>query len=142
MDFYYELLLITIPDKLVGNSINKQVTKIFNKILKFEDWGIKKFAYKIKKHDEGIYLWYLLKTNTIAINKFRYEARINENIIRFLLLNLHKHVKNPKRYIENKLKTSLTEEEITGELAYREQIMKKRKKWISNSASNLNNNTT
>jgi small subunit ribosomal protein S6 len=89
----YEVMFIIKPglkneakDKLF-KQISDDIAKQNGKISEARVWAEKqKLAYRIKKSDEGLY--YLIHFSAISssIAKFKEPWKINENIIRFLIL--------------------------------------------------------
>lgn len=63
------------------------VTKNKGKVIDFKNMGKKKFAYPIKKEISGFYYLMNLEASKKAIEELDRKFRINENIIRHLILN-------------------------------------------------------
>jgi len=55
-----------------------------------EDWGLKKFAYPIKKKTTGFYHLFEYKANPELIQKFETEFNRDEKILRYLTVGLDK----------------------------------------------------
>lgn len=55
-------------------------------IVKRDDWGVKKLAYPIKKNFKGHYVHYDCVTNSDNIAECERLLRIDENILRFLVI--------------------------------------------------------
>ncbi|MEE8536528.1 MAG: 30S ribosomal protein S6, partial [Acidobacteriota bacterium] len=53
-------------------------------LLKNESWGKKKLAYKVRKHDEGYYTYYLIEGSHAAVDEVVRRIRVNDQIIKFL----------------------------------------------------------
>ena len=93
----YEIMFIVQPN-LESEVLKKTVSdleKIFtnNKatITLSKELGQKELAYEIKKYKSGYYYLYNIETeNDKAIKEFDRIARINENVIRHLIINLDK----------------------------------------------------
>lgn len=93
----YEIMFIIRPDleesvvKATVKSLEKALTDNKAKITLSKELGQKEFAYEIKKFKSGYYYLYNIETkNEKAITDFDHVARINENVIRHLVLNLDK----------------------------------------------------
>ena len=57
-------------------------------ITKVTDWGLKDFAYEIKKERKGYYVILNFETETNnAVNEFRRIVALDNNVIRFLIIN-------------------------------------------------------
>ena len=93
----YEIMFIVQPN-LESEVLKKTVSdleKIFtnNKatITLSKELGQKELAYEIKKYKSGYYYLYNIEAeNDKAIKEFNRIARINENVIRHLIINLDK----------------------------------------------------
>ncbi len=88
----YEVMFI-IKATLDENSLNKLTTEVQKlitdnkgKVIEFKDMGRKKLAYPIKKEVSGFY--YLMNVEAVheVIQEFDRKLRINENILRHLIL--------------------------------------------------------
>lgn len=93
----YEIMFIVRPD-LEENAV-KETVKKFEKVLTdnkavitlSKELGQKEFAYEIKGFKSGFYFLYNIdSTEKAAINEFDRVARIDENIVRHLILNIEK----------------------------------------------------
>lgn len=93
----YEIMFIVQPN-LESEVLKKTVSdleKVFtnNKatITLSKELGQKELAYEIKKYKSGYYYLYNIEAgNDKAIKEFDRIARINENVIRHLIINLDK----------------------------------------------------
>ncbi len=93
----YEIMFIVQPN-LESETLKKTVTdleKIFTEnnatITLSKELGQKELAYEINKFKLGYYYLYNIESNDDkAIKEFDRIARINENIIRHLIINLDK----------------------------------------------------
>ena len=93
----YEIMFIVQPN-LESEVLKKTVSdleKIFtnNKatITLSKELGQKELAYEIKKYKSGYYYLYNIEAeNDKAIKEFDRIARINENVILYLIINLDK----------------------------------------------------
>ncbi len=103
----YELMLVLKPD-LLESAVTKKL-KDFTKFLKenecnvtMEDvWGKRTLAYRIKQFEEGIYVVYNIIAPTTFISELDNHLRIDNEVIRHLLIS-----------IENDYKYSKFDEEI------------------------------
>ena len=91
---FYESVVIARPelteaqvDKLV-NDLSEIITKDKGKIIKIEKWGLRSFAYKIKKNKKGHYFMLNLYSAPTTIFEYERQLRINEDIIRFLTIKI------------------------------------------------------
>jgi len=90
----YELMYIIRPDReekeikdtitLIEKVFKDQKAKVINK----EEIGQKELAYPILKHTKGYYNLYQLEASVEAIGEIDRLIRLNENIIRYLIINI------------------------------------------------------
>ena len=93
----YEIMFIVRPDveeavvKSTVKALEKVLTDRKAKITLSKELGQKEFAYEIKKFKSGFYFLYNIEANNDeAIKEFDRVARIDENVVRHLVLNLDK----------------------------------------------------
>lgn len=93
----YEIMFIVRPDvdeNVVRNTV-KNLEKILTdrkaKITLSKELGQKEFAYEIKKFKSGFYFLYNIEANDDeAIREFDRVAKLDETVVRHLVLNLDK----------------------------------------------------
>lgn len=90
----YEIMFIVRPDvdeetrKNTVASLEKTLTEKATITLS-KELGQKEFAYEIKKMKSGYYYLYNIESNsTDATNEFERVARIDENVVRHLVLKI------------------------------------------------------
>lgn len=66
--------------------IQKLITDNKGKVVEFKDMGRKKLAYEINKEVSGFYYLMNVEANKNAIQEFDRKLRINENVLRHLIL--------------------------------------------------------
>ena len=93
----YEIMFIVRPDideakvKSTVKTLEKVLTDHKAKITLSKELGQKEFAYEIKKFKSGYYFLYNIEaSNDSAIKEFDRVARIDENVVRHLVINLDK----------------------------------------------------
>lgn len=93
----YEIMFIVRPDvtedvvKSTVKTLEKVLTDGKAKITLSKELGQKEFAYEIKKFKFGYYFLYDIEANDdAAIKEFDRVARIDENVVRHLIINLDK----------------------------------------------------
>ena len=93
----YEIMFIVRPD--VEETVVKNTVKTLEKVLTdhkakitlSKELGQKEFAYEIKKFKSGYYYLYNVESHDDAcVKEFDRVCRINENVVRHLVLNLEK----------------------------------------------------
>ena len=93
----YEIMFIVRPEvdedtrKNTVKDLEKALTRNKDSITLSKELGQKELAYEIKKCKSGFYYLYNLEAkDDKAIKEFDRLARIDENIIRHLILNIEK----------------------------------------------------
>lgn len=93
----YEIMFIVRPDveesvvKSTVKSLEKVLTDRNSKITLSKELGQKEFAYEIKTFKSGYYFLYNIEAkDDSAIKEFDRVARIDENVVRHLVINLDK----------------------------------------------------
>lgn len=91
----YEIMFIVRPDvdeetrKKVVAALEKTLTDSKSTITLSKELGQKEFAYEIKKMKSGYYYLYNIETSASdATKEFERVARIDENVVRHLVLKL------------------------------------------------------
>jgi small subunit ribosomal protein S6 len=56
----------------------------------FEDWGTRRLSFEIQKENRGRYLYFAFTGNNGTVAELERNFRINENVVRFLSVNLSK----------------------------------------------------
>lgn len=92
----YEIMFIvksTIDEATAKKTVEELksiLTTMNSEITDFKDMGQKPFAYEIKKEVNGFYYLITTKASKEAIDEFNRIARINENVLRHMIINLDK----------------------------------------------------
>ena len=92
----YESVIIlnaTLEDVQIETEVEKIkdfIQKNNGEIRAVEKWGRRRLAYSIKKKNNGFYVLYEFKTSGDLIAKLERQYHLNENIIRFLTIQLDK----------------------------------------------------
>ena len=93
----YEIMFIVRPDidenavKNTVKSLEKVLTDSKAKITLSKELGQREFAYEIKKFKSAYYFLYNIEAkDDSAIKEFDRIARIDENVVRHLVINLDK----------------------------------------------------
>lgn len=92
----YEIMFIiktTVDQEDVKNSANSLksvITDMKGEVIDFKEMGQKQLAYPINKEISGFYYLLVCKANSEAIAEFERKAKIDENLIRHLIINLDK----------------------------------------------------
>lgn len=89
---HYEILFILKPTltedevKLKEDFVKEVISKNGGEIVGVTDMGTRKLAYKIDKYERGIYKVYYFRAPANLITELTRNVRINEDIIRFLVV--------------------------------------------------------
>lgn len=95
----YEVMMILNPDlgddgiEKVTSRYQGNVTKNGGEIIRIDDLGLKTMAYKIQKRSKGRYLLSYLDGPGPMLSELERTLKIDENVIRFLIIKLDEDVK-------------------------------------------------
>ena len=86
----YELAILFDPDLEVDlekatTRVEKILTDNGAKITNTDNWGKRKLAYQIKKHDMAVYVIYTVEIPGANVQKIESVLNITDEVIRFLL---------------------------------------------------------
>ena len=90
----YEVMFIVRPDmeeaeiKKTAESMKKVLTDGKAKVVEEKAMGQKELAYEIKKVNTGFYYLYVVEATKEAVAEFDRVARINENLLRHLVVKV------------------------------------------------------
>ena len=90
----YEIMFIVRPDmeeadiRKTAESMKKVLTDGKAKIIEEKAMGQRELAYEIKKFNTGYYFLYIVEASKETQQEFNRVARINENIIRHLIVKV------------------------------------------------------
>lgn len=86
----YEIAVLYHPDLEVDLSkAEERVTKIITsnggKIVATDNWGKRKLAYKIKKQEHAVYVFYTVELPAEGVRKVEGTLNITDEVIRYLI---------------------------------------------------------
>ncbi len=90
----YEIMFIVRPDmeeveiKKTAEEMKKVLTDKNSNIIEEKPMGQRELAYEINKFKTGYYYLYIVEANVEAINEFDRITRINENLLRHLIVKV------------------------------------------------------
>mgnify|MGYP005759445225 FL=1 len=90
----YEIMFIVKPDleeaaiKKEAENLKKVLTDAKCKINEEKAMGQKELAYEMNKYKNGYYFLYVVSATKEAISEFDRLARLNENILRHLIIRV------------------------------------------------------
>lgn len=91
----YESIVIFYPDVEEENRKDaverlKSIIESNGSIEEIEEWGDRKFAYEIEYHNHGFYYLFKFKADADTVKEFSRIAKIQESILRHMVINLDK----------------------------------------------------
>jgi small subunit ribosomal protein S6 len=103
---YYEKVMI-LDSNIDDNAVNETVERVKSvivakggEILKTENWGRRKLAYELNKHQKGNYVLLFFKSPPDTILELEKLSKIVDSIIKFMVVRIVK-----KKQIEKMLKS-------------------------------------
>ncbi len=90
----YEMMFIVRPDmeeaeiKKAADNMKKVLTDAKAKIVEEKAMGQRELAYEIRKFNTGYYYLFIVETTKEVEQEFNRVARINENIIRHIIVKV------------------------------------------------------
>src|SRR5665213_11235 len=86
----YEIAILYDPDLEIDlEKATSRVEKIFKdnegKVVNSDNWGKRKLAYTIKKHEAAIYVLYTVDLPAESLSKLESTLNITDEVIRFLI---------------------------------------------------------
>ncbi len=89
----YELAILFDPDLEVDlekatSKVEKILTDNGAKVVDTDNWGKRKMAYQINKHDSAVYVIYTLEIPGEKVQKIESTLNITDEVLRFLIVRL------------------------------------------------------
>jgi small subunit ribosomal protein S6 len=86
----YEIAVLYDPDLEIDlekatSRVEKVLTDNGAKIINVDNWGKRKLAYAIKKHDSAIYVFYTAEIPGASVQKIESVLNITDEVVRFLI---------------------------------------------------------
>ena len=145
----YEILLVVRGDlgKKEAKDTLKDLVKIVNKNKDFKEieLGLKDLAYKIEGFDKGWYMQLNFSTKIPSeIAEFNRLAKLNKDVIRFLVINLDKDygaraLANPKKVKKAQRQANIYKKKMERKAAVKE-LTDEVKGTVENQAAEVKNN--
>lgn len=94
----YEFTVIAKGDLVEGakakffERYEELMTRDGGEILRTEDWGVRKFAFPIKKQHRGIYRIYDFIGHSENVHEMERLMRLDESVLRYMSLNIGENV--------------------------------------------------
>jgi len=105
---YYEHVFIARQDVNASQveAITQELTQTIEgsggRVAKNEYWGLRPLAYKIKKNRKGHYVLLNLDAPHDAVAELERQARLNEDIVRFLTVRVEELEEGPSIFMRSK----------------------------------------
>ncbi|WKZ31361.1 MAG: 30S ribosomal protein S6 [Candidatus Dojkabacteria bacterium] len=97
----YELMMALkplLPDdvrKTIHKNVISTVTEMGGELVDTDVWGKRYLAYKIKGHNEGYYILYVLNMKPEDVAELKRQLSLKQEILRFMVVKVeHKDEKN------------------------------------------------
>lgn len=96
MGNFYEKMVILLPtlsEEEVKDSINKissVITDNGGEILKIDNWGKRKLAYKLNKHSMGYYVLFIFKAPPKVIKAIEEFYKVYDPVFKYMVIKLSK----------------------------------------------------
>jgi len=95
MNYYEDIVIIdsNLDDTAVEETIQRikdVIVKQGGEIIKSENWGRRKLAYELNKHQKGNYVYLLFKTPSATITELENLSKVLDPIIKFMVVKLTK----------------------------------------------------
>lgn len=74
--------------KKTTDFISNTITKEGGAIKDFSEWGKNRLAYKIKRHNEGLYILTHFNIEAEKVDKIQKACKLNEDILKTLIVRL------------------------------------------------------
>lgn len=86
----YEIAVLYHPDLEIDldkaeTKVKKIVTDNGGKVVSEDNWGKRKLAYEIKKHEYAVYVFYTVELPAESVRKVESILNITDEVIRFLI---------------------------------------------------------
>ena len=82
------------------------ITSAGGSIKKREYWGLRSLAYRIKKNRKGQYVMFNMETGSEALREYERILGLNEDVLRFLNLNIEEVEDGPSIMMQAKTERS------------------------------------
>lgn len=90
----YEILYIVRPDLAEGgpeevtNEYQGFINESVGTVINVDDWGSKRFAYPIEKHENGNYYLVTFNANTAKLDELEGKLKLDERVLRYQIVRL------------------------------------------------------
>ena len=108
----YESVLIARQDmssaqvEAMADEFAEIITSGGGSISKREYWGLRSLAYRIKKNRKGHYVMFNMETGPEALREYERILGLNEDVLRFLNINIEEASEGPSIMMQSKTERS------------------------------------
>ena len=109
---FYESVFIARQDitsaqvEAMADEFAEIITSAGGSIKKREYWGLRSLAYRIKKNRKGHYVMFNMETGPEALREYERVMGLNEDVLRFLNLNIEEVEDDPSIMMQTKTERS------------------------------------
>jgi len=95
----YELLFIVRPDATpeetapLVEQLKGIITAQSGTLDKQENWGVRRLAYKLKKHSEGQYILLVFTAEASTVYELERRLRVNDMVVKFITVRIDEKLK-------------------------------------------------
>jgi small subunit ribosomal protein S6 len=102
MRIYEELFIVSpeAPEEEIDGLVEQLrgvVTSGGGSVDKVDKWGVRKLAYRVRKHDEGYYVLLVLSSGPEAIKELERRLRVSPLVVKFLTVRIDERLKKIER---------------------------------------------
>ena len=90
----------------MADEFSEIITSAGGSIKKREYWGLRSLAYRIKKNRKGHYVMFNMETGPEALREYERIMGLNEDVLRFLNLNIEEVEDGPSIMMQAKTERS------------------------------------
>lgn len=122
---HYELAIVLHPDleidmEAASKKVEDIITSAGGILVKKDNWGKRKLAYRINGQDWGIYIFYTVELEPDKLSTIENSLKITDEVMRHLIVSLEhlrKVTKDKKETTKKPSKKKTDEEQISSEVS-------------------------
>lgn len=112
----YELVVLLHPDLEIDveapiSKVEGLIEAVQGKVIKRDNWGKKRLAYRIKRQDFAIYVYFEVELEPDAVRQLESTILITEEVLRHLLVAREEHKPQANTKKSSDKKSEVTAEE-------------------------------
>ena len=86
----------------IAEQMQNIVTEGGGKIAKYENWGLRALAYRVKKNRKGHYIMFQVDSPATAIQEMERLLRLNEDVLRYMTIRIEKIEDKPSVMMQSR----------------------------------------